>query len=672
MIRIRPTISRNIWRPNAAFLQLSQTRFATIRHGGKTGRPKGATSYWSEEKLAVDEKYPLSLTMKKVIHPSFETKVKRRRGANVGGSAMAGGVHVRAQITGADGLYADDVIKYADHTLQKHKGCDILDINPGAGLWSQKLHEYLKPRSHVLLEPRLDKFKDFLDPLLNARGSKYSLISKDPTDLQTYRDIVADGVFPHQTIRDPRDPKAQEPNNTMLVTGSLIWDPSLPGLGFDSMAKQLHYHLGTAARGNELFHAYGLVRSLFWMLQEDFGPTMADSISTMYKTNRFTEMSQNINVIVTGEQTPRKLGKGSSGREPQYAIESIVRALKRGKEKGIELPSHRRDYIHDFAADIERMSEGTGITRSAEINSYLHDQQLAGKQTTGLLSEGLIEHYETEKTLREQYPDVKIPTGTSIVDAKSRKGIVSDKHPGKEPIRKYISDCAPTNFTQRLKTQIEAIADIGEALYNLEGKILSMEDGPKKDAAMSELEKLDASWEKENEKLPQNYHRAPATELDDRLALRAPPSPRIQWDSRPFEPLVMRTNEFWPTNRVSLVSTEPIPQPNTTYPDHYEWLQDFIHGLYANPSDSIIEALDKMQHGLSDLIEECPSLKDPKKGGRLQMKHLRVRLLTPEMIEELLDAYRNWPFKAPGSDHSKYFRHKNSAHLFSSKLTNMA
>ena len=102
MIRIRPTISRNIWRPNAAFLQLSQTRFATIRHGGKTGRPKGATSYWSEEKLAVDEKYPLSLTMKKVIHPSFETKVKRRRGANVGGSAMAGGVHVRAQIVSPD------------------------------------------------------------------------------------------------------------------------------------------------------------------------------------------------------------------------------------------------------------------------------------------------------------------------------------------------------------------------------------------------------------------------------------------------------------------------------------------------------------------------------------------------------------------------------------------
>lgn len=566
---------------------------------------------------------------------------------------------------------ADDVIKYIGHTLEKHKGCDILDINPGAGLWSQKLHEYLKPRSHVLLEPRFDKFKDFLEPLLNARRSKYSLLEKDAMELQTYRDLVTDAVFPHQKIRESGDPKAQEPNNTLLVTGCLVWDPSLPGLGLDSMAKQLHYHFGAAARNNELFHAYGLIRTLFWIPQEDFGPTMSDSMSTMHKTNRFTEMSQNVTVIVNGEQAPRGMGKGSSGREPQYAIESTVRALQRGREQGIELPPHRRDHIHDFAADIERISKGTGITRSAEMNDYLHDQQIAGKSTTGLLSEGLIEHYEKEKALRQRYPDVNIPSGPSLTDGKSRKKLVPATHPAKEEIRQYIADCAPINFTQRLKTQIEAIADIGEEMFNLECKILRMKDGPKKDAAMAELQKIDESWEQAKEKIPKNYHRAPATELDDRLALRSPPGPRIQWDSRPFEPLTMRKNEVWPTNRLCLVSAEPIPHSTTQSPEYYEWLQDFVHGLYSNPSESIIEALDKMQHGLSDLIQDCPSLKDPAKGGRLQMKHLRVRMLTPEMVTELVDAYRNWPFKAPGSDHSKYFRHKTSAHSFTSKLTSM-
>ncbi|EUC49682.1 hypothetical protein COCMIDRAFT_83931 [Bipolaris oryzae ATCC 44560] len=670
MIRIRPTISRNIWRSHISLFSQGQTRFATVKHGGKRGRPKGTNSYWSEEKLETDEKYPLSFAMNELIHPSLEPRVKKRRGANTGPSALSGGIHVRAQIVSPD--LCDDVIKYAGPTLEKHKGCDILDINPGAGLWSQKLHDYLQPRSHVLLEPRFDRFEDLLEPLLNAPGSKYSLIEKDPTDLDTYSNMVTEGVFPQQTIRDPRDPKAQEPNNTLLVTGSLIWDPPLSGLGFDSMAKQIHYHLSAAARSNELFHAYGLIRTLFWMQQEDFGTSMADSISTMYKTNRFMEMSQSINVLVNGTQTPRKVGKGSSGREPHYSIESTVHALRRGKKLGMELPPHRRDRIHEFAADIERISNGTGRIKSAEIQEYLHEQQLAGKSTTGLLSEGLIEHYEIEKTIRQKYPDIEIPNGTALQSPKTRKKIVPEDHPAKDQIRKYLSDCAQINFTQRLKSQIEAIADVGEAMYELEGKILRMQDGPEKDAAMAKLEELNASWEEGNRKMPLNYARAPATELDDRLALRAPPAPRVQWDSRPFEPLTMYNNEAWPTNRLSLISTEPIPQPTAEYHDYYDWLHDFIHGLYANPSDTIPEALDKMQHGLRDIMEECPSLRDPDKGGRLQMDHFRVRLLTPEMITEMLDAYLNWPFKAPGSDHNKYFRHRSSAHHFTNKQTTLA
>ncbi|KAH7558240.1 hypothetical protein BM1_05512 [Bipolaris maydis] len=604
--------------------------------------------------------------MKKLIHPSLEPKAKRKRGATKGPSTLSGGVHVRAQIVSPE--LCDDVIKYTGHTLEKHKGCDILDINPGAGLWSQKLHDYLQPRSHVLLEPRFDRFKDLLEPLLNAPGSKYSLIEKDPTELDTYSNMIAEGVFPQQTIRDSRDPKAQEPNNTLLVTGSLVWDPALSGLGFDSMAKQVHFHLSAAARSNELFHAYGLIRTLFWMQQEDFGSSMADSISTMYKTNRFMEMSQKINVLVNGTQAPRRLGKGSSGREPQYAIESTIHALRRGKELGMELPPHRRDRIHEFAADVERISNGTGIMKSAEIQEYLHEQQLAGKSTIGLLSEGLIEHYETEKAIRQQYPDFIIPQGTAV---STRKNKVPDDHPAKDQIRKYISDCAQINFTQRLKSQIEAIADVGEAMYELECKILRMQDGSEKDAAMVKLEELNASWDEGNKKLPLNYARAAATELDDRLALRAPPAPRVQWDSRPFEPLTMYSNEAWPTNRLSLISTEPLPQPTTRNHDYYDWLHDFIHGLFANPSDAIPEALDKMQHGLRDIMEECPSIRDPDKGGRLQMDQFRVRLLTPEMITEMLDAYMNWPFKAPGSDHSKFFRHRSSAHHFSSKSTSL-
>lgn len=83
-----------------------------------------------------------------------------------------------------------------------------------------------------------------------------------------------------------------------------------------------------------------------------------------------------------------------------------------------------------------------------------------------------------------------------------------------------------------------------------------------------------------------------------------------------------------------------------------------MYALFAVGSAPLPEALDKLQHGLSQIMDSCPSLRDPDKGGRMNMHHLRVRVLTAEMIEELVKAYRDWPFKEPGSDHNKYFRWK--------------
>ena len=137
-----------------------------------------------------------------------------------------------------------------------------------------------------------------------------------------------------------------------------------------------------------------------------------------------------------------------------------------------------------------------------------------------------------------------------------------------------------------------------------------------------------------------------------------PPYPRLQWDRRPFVPLTMSPSEAWPQNRMSLILSEPIPRDQSRDIDWLEWVQDFIFGLYAQPHTAITEGLDKMQHGLSNIMKDCPALTDPKRGGRLQMHHLRVRMLTPEQIEELVTVYRKWPFKAPGSDHNKLFSHQ--------------
>ncbi|KAF1946417.1 S-adenosyl-L-methionine-dependent methyltransferase [Clathrospora elynae] len=644
MFRIHPSTRRIFRRPSTLIRQWSQTRNAS----SERGRQKTTPTHWTDEKLKTHSEYPLSAAMSKLIHPKHTSLEPKSYIANP--SVRTAGVHVRTQIVSPD--LCDDVIKYIGHTLDKHKGGDILDINPGAGLWSQKLHAYLQPRSHVLLEPRHEKFGDYLDPLLSAPGSRYALVAKDPCELATYRDMVADGVFPHQRARDSTDASAQAPNNTLLVTGSLVWDPRLPGLGFDSMAKQLFHHFAAAASTNDLFHAFGLVRTLLWVQHDDFGPMIASSINGMQKANRFLEMTHNMNVVVGPECTARKTGRGSTGRDPQYEIESTVRALKAGREKGMELPPHRRDPIHDFAADIATTTNGTGRSTSAAIQEYLRSQHLAGKSATGLLQRAFTEHYEEERSIRNEYPDVNL-------ERPGKKG-----QPSSARLADFYKKRASVVSLQKKKVDLEAIADIGEEMYKLECDILGMKDGPEKDAAMKELEELDSRWENRLENMVTNYAFAPLSEVDDRIAMRSPPYPRLQWDARPYEPLVMRQTEVWPANRLCLISAEPIPKPHIQSSDWFEWVQDFVFGLYSAPIQGIPQALDRMQHGLSDIIEQCPSLKDPKKGGRLQMKHLRVRTLTMEMIEELVQAYKDWPFKAPGSNHNKYFRNKPAAHLF--------
>ncbi|KAL1800108.1 hypothetical protein ACET3X_000450 [Alternaria dauci] len=661
MFRLHPRILRNAWRVNAVARTWSQARpAATAAAAGKQARSgsKAKEKYWNENKLATTSKYPLSLDVADALHPDREVKTRRKKTRNEGKVVTPGGVHVRTQLVSPH--LCDDVLKYVGHTLDKHKGCDILDINPGAGLWSRKLHKYLQPRSHVLLEQRHDKFREFLDPLLTAPDSKYTLVDGDPTVLQTYRDLVANGYFPHQTVLDADDPRAQEPNNTLLVTGFFVWDPRLPGLGFDSMAKQLAYRFASAAWTNDLFYAFGLVRTLFWVGTDDFSGIMADSISGLQKTTRFIEMAQNTSVFVTSERGPRSKGRGSSARDPRYDIETTIKALMNGRARGIELPPHRRDKIHDFATDIEQISNGTGRVSHDEMQDYLHKQQLAGKSPVGLLSSGLIEHYEQLRSVAQKYPELDLEIPPKIPGKKQARSSVPNDHPFAAGIKALRLTMSANRLTHKNKAQASAVADVGEEMYELECEILGMQDGPEKDSAMAKLAELNTKWNQDLESLNSNYARAPAAEVDDRLAIRSSSSFHLQWDARPFEPLVMRSDEVWPQNHLSLISAEPNPKPVAESSDFYEWVTDFIFGLFSHPQEGVNHALDKMQHGLSDIINECPSLKDPKKGGRLQMEHLRVRMLTDEMIFELVRAYRNWPFKAPDSDSTTYFKNKHS------------
>lgn len=294
-------------------------------------------------------------------------------------------------------IIADDVLKYVGPSLEEYKGCDILDLNPGAGLWSSKLHDYLKPRSHVLLESEPEKFGSFLEPLLSKPGTTYKLIKGECAFFDTLRDLMKDGTFPYQKPSFPGETHSQEPNKSLLVTGTFAWDPKLPGIGFDSLSKQLMVQYTTMAWSNDIFHVFGPARMLFWTMSEDAWALIPRSMLHVGKSSFFVHKTGDAKQIVGPEHADRGAGRGTIGRDPRYELESIAKVLKSSKENGMELPAHRRENAHDFAEDILKRTNGRGIISAAECTQYLREQEQSGKSTVGLAVSSAIDLWQHEK-----------------------------------------------------------------------------------------------------------------------------------------------------------------------------------------------------------------------------------------------------------------------------------
>ncbi|KAI5307825.1 hypothetical protein KEM55_007312, partial [Ascosphaera atra] len=110
-----------------------------------------------------------------------------------------------------------DLIRRLGPSLKKHKKCDIIDIFPGTGLLSSKLHKALSPRRHLLLEPNFKNFKPFLTPLLEKSRSRYHHLDYDPFNLATYSRLFEEGHLPEQTEKAEVDGL----NNSLLITANL-------------------------------------------------------------------------------------------------------------------------------------------------------------------------------------------------------------------------------------------------------------------------------------------------------------------------------------------------------------------------------------------------------------------------------------------------------------------
>ncbi|CRJ81834.1 hypothetical protein BN1708_001983 [Verticillium longisporum] len=513
----------------------------------------------------------------------------------------------RARVNITNDKFCDDVIDYIAPSLERHVGCDLLDINPGAGVWSKKLNDFLKPRSHILMEPDAELYKPFLDPLLERPGAKLV-----PESGILWTELTkALGYLEHQ-VEQPRS-SGTEPsrNDTLLVTANLSFYPKRRFRNFDSVAVLVLYQLLTSIRLGSLFQKYGLVRMLLWINDDDKRTFLPRSIQNRKKSALQAEFSCEHLAEIAGKDpaslkvTPEQLKK-MYARDQWINIESSRNTLARMKAAGIKKPpSHRRMALTD-----EVMKNHTGT------------EPLAGKESTHVVRPYLAELDELNRLAAED------KLGAPKSKGNARRAILAN-----QLIR---NEREVAIFDELIHEQQELTR------LHSSGELTSDEFAAREKAYSERVAALPKNSKADYHLLRDNY-----------LLFRQDP-PALLYDRRPWEPLRVEPGDFFPNVETALLDIQPkamhpllrnVGSGSSVTGDIFDLIQ---RSMLSSSLDPVEDTLDKLWPGAREaILENCPSLRDPAKGGLpgTGPSGICSRLLNEQQWMEILDAFMKWPFR---------------------------
>lgn len=110
---------------------------------------------------------------------------------------------------------AADILQRLSPYLRRNTPLDILDLWPGAGLWSSKINEFLQPRRHVLVESDMRAYGRFLKPLASSKPC-YELTAMDESTTNDWIEIFT-RYLPEQGTGSRQEIDILHKNDTLLV-----------------------------------------------------------------------------------------------------------------------------------------------------------------------------------------------------------------------------------------------------------------------------------------------------------------------------------------------------------------------------------------------------------------------------------------------------------------------
>ncbi|KAI9725060.1 MAG: hypothetical protein M1812_000336 [Candelaria pacifica] len=521
---------------------------------------------------------------------------------------------------------ANDVLTKLAPSLKAYNNCDLVELNPGLGLWSSKIHAILKPRTHVLVERDQDVFLPFLRPLLDEPGSRYRLApNKGLADGHIfYRDHldVERDLLPLQQILQPEDPEFNQVNKSLLLIANIAQFPVKRVGSIGSVPHLMLHHLISAIRSHSGYQAYGLVRMLIWVLDDEKKVLIPRTVSGRTYSTIQADISTDVQEIA-GSQEPKTshiMREGKIDRESAARVANMVDGLASGGVEATKVTQPHSDGLSSITSQ-------TGKTRK-----WVEELAVLEKR----FDQGLFEKYIDPSLPRAAHRSGK-PRNWNLTPEFTRMENLKIDLRGEKKNTEKIA---------KLLDEEAILEDLGSLISS--GTLTQEEKGQQE----KRLEELRQRFRSQVEEMPKYTQDRLASAFDDLKAFRRK-EPLLMWDRRLFEPRAVEDDEFYPNQKLALLDFQPRPlSPILRLSPKLFALFGYIVGnLFIQSRQSITYGLNRLAPGAAEaLIPEVPALTDPLRGGRRDIEELRVRLLTHEMLEGLTLAWDRWVFKPPMED----------------------
>lgn len=383
---------------------------------------------------------------------------------------------------------------------------DILDLWPGAGILSSRINDLLRPRRHILLEPALKSFGQFLEPLA-ASNPCYTLEQMDVYS-QTNWSGVFNRLLPEQQPLPSKEPGKLKNNNTLLV----IANPAVPNsiLNHYTPARWWGAVMEDCLNQSGL-HEYGSVRILALMPQVEARIVLPQTMADRNRPALLTESVALRTIEVAGCQEDLSW-IGLKGIDLYNKIGEQV--SQRSKDLNTVTPTGRETPTIRFAPAHPRPTKNS-LPHTPRIGTEWHDnltkkmksldKKVASKARTALGADNKAAYYR-QLTIEKQL---------AIDDKMNELAALA------------ASTNTPTSDLHKLDEQIGTLSkELAELIGTIHYSVLRT-----KDRLLDE---------------------GRAGRICDTNSEDAP----LLWDRRPFEPLSIDINELYPREPTSILFFE--------------------------------------------------------------------------------------------------------------------